>query len=238
MALIDNLVAYYQLDSAGVTADAHGAYTLTNSNAVSTTTGKINEAATFASVSSQQLSATITELSSAAAATINFWGKRTLNSQRLGAGTAGSNTRRFGLERHSDNVDYVVCGNATNSYGSVAGNVTAGDWAMHTLVFDGGGVGNANRLKYYVNGAQRTLSFTGTIAATIPANGLQGPLVIGAAVHGFSEGQIDEFGVWNRALSGAEITELYNGGAGLAYPFSFDGSGLLKTNAAYFAGKL
>lgn len=33
------------------------------------------------------------------------------------------------------------------------------------------------------------------------------------------DGIIDEFGFWNRVLSGAEITELYNGGAGLnPYP--------------------
>jgi hypothetical protein len=31
---------------------------------------------------------------------------------------------------------------------------------------------------------------------------------------------IDEVGVWSRALSGAEVTELYNSGSGLAYPFN------------------
>jgi hypothetical protein len=33
-------------------------------------------------------------------------------------------------------------------------------------------------------------------------------------------GRIDEVGVWNRALSGSEITSLYNAGAGKTYPFS------------------
>jgi len=33
------------------------------------------------------------------------------------------------------------------------------------------------------------------------------------------DGNIDEFGIWNRALSGAEITSLYNAGAGKTYPF-------------------
>ncbi len=33
------------------------------------------------------------------------------------------------------------------------------------------------------------------------------------------DGVIDEAGVWNRALTPTEITELYNGGAGLTYPF-------------------
>lgn len=32
-------------------------------------------------------------------------------------------------------------------------------------------------------------------------------------------GRIDEFGIWNRALSDTEIAVLYNGGTGLTYPF-------------------
>lgn len=32
-------------------------------------------------------------------------------------------------------------------------------------------------------------------------------------------GIIDEIGIWSRALSAAEVAALYNGGAGLAYPF-------------------
>lgn len=33
------------------------------------------------------------------------------------------------------------------------------------------------------------------------------------------KGAIDEIGMWKRALTTAEITQLYNGGAGLQYPF-------------------
>ena len=33
------------------------------------------------------------------------------------------------------------------------------------------------------------------------------------------DGRIDEVGVWNRALTGAEITSLYNAGSGKTYPF-------------------
>lgn len=37
-------------------------------------------------------------------------------------------------------------------------------------------------------------------------------------------GSIDEFGIWNRALSTAEIAQLYNSGAGLQYPFTATGN--------------
>jgi hypothetical protein len=35
-----------------------------------------------------------------------------------------------------------------------------------------------------------------------------------------TSGLIDEVGIWSRALTGAEVTSLYNGGAGLQYPFT------------------
>jgi Concanavalin A-like lectin/glucanases superfamily/Right handed beta helix region len=36
------------------------------------------------------------------------------------------------------------------------------------------------------------------------------------------DGCVDEFGIWKRLLSDSEITTLYNGGAGLTYPFTTD----------------
>lgn len=35
-------------------------------------------------------------------------------------------------------------------------------------------------------------------------------------------GKIDDIGVWNRVLTDSEITELWNNGSGLAYPFTVD----------------
>ena len=32
--------------------------------------------------------------------------------------------------------------------------------------------------------------------------------------------QVDEIGIWTQALSTTDITQLYNGGAGLQYPFT------------------
>ena len=40
----------------------------------------------------------------------------------------------------------------------------------------------------------------------------------GGDVFGLSA-NLDEFGIWNRALSNTEITDLFNGGTGLSYPF-------------------
>ena len=58
---------------------------------------------------------------------------------------------------------------------------------------------------------------TGTVN-TSQFNGTA-PFTIGNFVGLFYDGLIDEVGVWNRALSGSEVAELYNGGSGDPYPF-------------------
>jgi hypothetical protein len=36
----------------------------------------------------------------------------------------------------------------------------------------------------------------------------------------WSNGSLDEIGIWNRALTTGEISTLYNSGSGKGYPFS------------------
>jgi len=55
------------------------------------------------------------------------------------------------------------------------------------------------------------------------------------AIHGggdYMDGLVDEVGIWNKVLTSGEITDLYNSGSGLAYPFGEGGvlgTGLLKS---------
>ena len=43
----------------------------------------------------------------------------------------------------------------------------------------------------------------------------------------YFDGKIDEVGIWNKSLSFSEITELYNSGSGLDYPFSEENNFLI-----------
>jgi len=65
----------------------------------------------------------------------------------------------------------------------------------------------------YVNGAFQESKATKTISASASYSS------IGNEYTSWFKGWIDEVGFWNRALSGTEITELYNNGRGLTYPF-------------------
>lgn len=88
--------------------------------------------------------------------------------------------------------------------------ITAGAWAHVAFTYDG------SNMKYYLNGA---------LLQDDPAAG-------GNLAHGVAEivrlsshpddyntfyGLIDEFGIWDKALSLAEVQALYNSGSGLSY---------------------
>ena len=86
-----------------------------------------------------------------------------------------------------------------------------------TLSYDGSRTPNG--LKIYVDGVSQTLvtisntltsSTSNTANLTLSSAGGAGLSPIG--------GIIDEVGIWNRALSASEVTELYNSGLGKQYP--------------------
>jgi hypothetical protein len=65
-------------------------------------------------------------------------------------------------------IDFKTGGTLATGYISVSGNLSAGVWSDVVVVYDGTKSDNANRLKLYINGVQKTLSFTGTIPAVTP----------------------------------------------------------------------
>lgn len=91
--------------------------------------------------------------------------------------------------------------------GVSADSSTAADTSfhIHTLVFDGTQSGNAARLVYRIDGSAKTLSFTGTVGATTSAS--NGTIFLGCDDSAeFMNGDIGEFLIFNKALSGAEIS--------------------------------
>ncbi|MHC4792294.1 MAG: LamG-like jellyroll fold domain-containing protein, partial [Planctomycetota bacterium] len=90
---------------------------------------------------------------------------------------------------------------------------TAGEWAHLGVVFDGGGAANADRLKLYINGTQRTLTYAGTIPATTTdstANLLLGYVDTGGADLRYDD-YLGSIALWDVALSATEMA--YLGGA-------------------------
>jgi hypothetical protein len=126
------------------------------------------------------------------------------------------NTREYQMYYNAteNNLYFVLSTAGTTGVGKTFSfTPTAGTWYYIVFVFDNG------TGRVYINGSEigtgKAFGFTTTYNS---AN----PLQIGAGASGAnaSDAVFDEFGFWSRALSGAEVTELYNNGNGITYPFA------------------
>lgn len=221
MALLDSLISYWKLDEAnGVREDTHGTNDLTDNNTVTSAAGLIETAAVFVAANNEWLSVANNATLEVGAIdwTFSCW----LNPTNLTA-TRGFMNRRINSDANATfSVQVSTAGSATlltvsgvtpTSIGSAAASVTAGAWNF--VVF--GWNETAKRSFIQVNnGAVVQSGVIGTPnAGTLAFEIGRGP----ASVASDWEGMIDEVGFWKRALTADEKTQLYNAGAGFAYPF-------------------
>lgn len=227
MALIDNLVSHWKLDEvSGSRADSHGSNTLTDVNTVGSATGLINNAAQFVLANSEVLEVASDLGITNGAISISLWVKliNEIASGIWGFSIKGDSSTHvhysIGYEYNAGTRRaYVNRQRQNNSNNLVRANVTMGTSTWHHLVLTYDGA----TLQGYLNGTSM-----GTLATS--GNGVsagQETFKIGrdssgypGGTLGYCDANIDEVDVWSRAITSTEVTELYNGGAGLAYPFS------------------
>lgn len=121
----------------------------------------------------------------------------------------------------SNDVIAAISTTATdgNTYGYTTANILAnGTWTHIAMVFDGRQTGNANRLKIYANGIQRTLTFSGTIPASTQAT--TSNLNVAATSNGarYFNGIVDDIRIYNRALTHLEVRLAYENPWSLVMP--------------------
>ena len=166
------------------------------------------------------------------AITIEAWVKPTsFNDWDSIAFKALTSTNRYGMmlsgSGYGDSNDFFFC----ISHGANTGGytdediVTLNTWYHVVMVFDGSETGNANRLKGFVNGTQKTLEFLGTIPVTIGSNTSNFELGRSYGDTNKFDGSIDGVKIYNRALSAEEIRYHYNRGAPVAHWRMDEGEG-------------
>ena len=221
MALLTNLIAYYKFDEAsGTTAyDAHASYNATIGTQVTVNqTGKINTGFSFAGVDDDntnvvtvpQLYTNPTEFS------FSTWVKL----------DAADTTEERIISYSHDGIYGIISFNAgtANLIRGFVYGVSGGGWTDTTTSYT---VTNWHHVvltakendyvKLYVDGSLIGTATSITSFNTIGTNGRK----IGQAQSGaLTDGKIDEVGFWSRVLTSTEVTELYNSGSGLAYPFT------------------
>lgn len=162
--------------------------------------------------------------------TYSMWFKPTeafltsvLFSKTIAAGVRG---RVFG---YIDNykLTFAFDADATNvvTVESPSSTININTWYHAVFILD-----RSDKLKMYLNGSAVTLTTTNGTNNLVPYSATNyntnNPFRIGAYTAAdnvtpstFYGGLLDEFNIWNRALTQTEITELYNVGIGKFYPY-------------------
>jgi len=232
-ALIDDLISYWELnETSGSRIDIHGINDLTDNNTVLYGTGILNNAADFELANSEYLS--ITDASQTGlditgdisiSAWVNIESAPSNNGMSIAYKWGAGNQGAYGLVYEDVGGTKQLLLNLYDS-GAPGSNIEyrqntdLGTATWHHVVVKW--IASTGVATFYVDGTS-----IGTDTDT-SANDIQngtGVFAIGdlaTGVQWFFDGLIDEVGIWDRAISGAEVTELYNSGTALEYPFTED----------------
>mgnify|MGYP001594005931 CR=1 FL=1 len=231
MALTDNIQGYWKFDeSSGNASDSTAnANTLTNNGTATYVAAKINNGIDL-NGTTQYFSiadASQTGLDLTGAFTLAVWintdvDPSTVNNPII---TKNDNTDKnyafaianYGTVPAPDDRLYLSIKSTTLVEMTTTWNPTVGTWYHAAVTYTASGT---NDVQFYINGAAQgaAISSGKTVLDTGGA-----AVEVGEIAHGLWDmwdGKIDEAGIWSRALSSSEISELYNGGTGLQYPFT------------------
>lgn len=219
MALVDNLVAYYKLDTDWT--DVLATYNATNTSSTITTGGIIGSCANLSG--SGQYFRSPAPVGTNGAISVWFQFTSFVDSMVLGLSDVGvsdylrirpyTNTDiQFTVQ--DDNVNAVVPALGTTWHNAVITWSSSVAWKCY---LDGNLVGTGVGVK------------NPTAAFTIPFGVLSDGASIWSSPFYFN-GKLDEVGIWSRFLGATDVTELWNSGAGKPYPFTS-----AQTNSGFMA---
>jgi len=220
MSLLTDLEAYYKLDEAsGNRSDSVGSNTLTDVNTVPGVAGIINDGADFESSNAEHLSTSTPFTTATTDFSISMWYKP----ESIGAYQSliqnGRQANFWNILITSGGVFEFFEDNIAE-YPSTS-TLTAGNWYHLVAVKSSNGAGN---MQYYVNGASAGTASVGTITTPTTAAYLGAYTANGSSFVYYTDGILDEVGIWSRSLTSGEVSDLYNSGAGLGYD-DFGGGG-------------
>ena len=214
MALSTNLVSYYKFDSSN-SNDSVGSNNGTDTT-ISYVAGLIGNGASYTANSSRISLGDPANLKFSGAHTLNIWinmgGTNRANLDQLfSKGNDGTDFSCITLYwSNSNTLVYGINANrTTNTRVEISNTVTVdSNWHMVTAVYTG------TNMYLYWDGTQIATTST-SITIDTTDNWYIGNTNSTRSVNK----KLDEAGMWSRALSGSEITQLYNSGNGNQYPF-------------------
>lgn len=220
MALTDNIVSYYKME--GNSNDAAGTNNGTDTSVTyGNSFGKIGQGASFGGAASYTTVADAASLDFTGALSlcgwinpqsftvVNYLAVKTLS----GTWSSGNGAQWYARIDTSTAVEMGVnIGGVIKAFAPTVSAMSTGTWYFLCGTYDG------TTMTLYLNGASVGTSTaasgamsTGAFSLYLGNNNLSGE---------FNAHYVDELGIWSRALSSTEISQLYNSGAGLQYPFT------------------
>src|SRR5665213_2163635 len=193
--------------------------------------GSPNSAYSFNGIDNYINCGNITAMNGLQQLSISAWFNATSNihnSRIIGKEQIANSTDGFDLQFDTNTGNNLATNVRTS--GSSAGIdstlITWGQWYNVVVVFDGNATGNSNRFKMYINGLEDTLGYFGIIPTSTSTNNFECWIGGNYAVATDApwNGKLDDIGIWSRALTQAEITQLYVGANVGINEFSNDNS--------------
>lgn len=219
MALSTGVVGAYKLEDLNEEVVNND---FTNNGTVTFVSGKFNNGASIQSSGQYLSTSSVFGLSSTSDISISMWvnmasevadDRDFLNMCWTGA--TGSQIRI--VYEHNGGTKRLRSYRDPNSaFADKVGSIADGAWRHILLTW----TNTANQLKLYINnGTAATGNSTGATNLAVATQLTLG----GSQQYSFTkpiQGIMDELVIWNKVLDSTERTDLYNGGAGLAYPFT------------------
>lgn len=215
-ALEDGLISYWKHDDATTSnsnsLDSLGINDAVIFEAITGVSGKINEAYNFDG-SNDYVQAADDDSFDVTSMSFNAWVYHETDQTGIIISRAFANFDRWIYAYIYQNDFYAtVCNSAGTKYNTPATPLATGGWHMVTVVYKTG-----DYLKVYVDGDEKN---TQGVVGDLTQNSEK--LTIGQTKETYYtgspfDGSIDEVGVWGRALSPAELIELWNNGDGWSY---------------------
>ena len=127
-----------------------------------------------------------------------------------------NNTTGIQVLTTTNQSDLAIAGGTAFTVAMAGATATTGptvadtDWHQHTLIYDGTGSTNADKLKYRLDKTSKTLTFVGTVDSTTSASNNE--FFIGNNVSGTNglTGYIAEVILFNKTLSATEYANVEN----------------------------
>jgi hypothetical protein len=229
-SLLTDLVSYWKLDeTSGPRIDSVSSNNLTDNNSVGFATGKVGNAASFVRANQEYLSSASSAFDIAANEdfALSFWYRGTgtpspnVNEIILGKGAASDANGCWYLNvEQSPQRFQLVFNDTTGTFIQSTGSTNYNDGSWHHIVINFDRSGDAVVI---ADGNTGTPEVTLDISSRSGAVQSTADFFLARFANNLNfnfSGELDELGFWKgRILTNTEIAQLYNGSAGITYPF-------------------